>query len=295
MSLPVRIEAYAKFAAALKAGGRRQLDISEEGDENLYPSTSSTTGTAVVQDVSIPLIWSAYGPSVPVSSRLSSEEMTRFEGSSPNMIVAAVGPIISVVHHVAMLQTRNEQVQAAIRNVLGWTQTSGATFEGVDSSAIAFSSSPQSFPFAVLEDPRVHDNQLESLIAQIRASSKLRYRDKLAARITELVTIFEEEKSEGCEISFEALHSFIDFLEKNSQLRYPKLALTRNGNIYAQWCVSNEKLFSIQFHPDGNATFVIFRPNSRHRGKVVRISGIVTTDMIMETVLPHNVLEWAAE
>jgi hypothetical protein len=51
----------------------------------------------------------------------------------------------------------------------------------------------------------------------------------------------------------------------------------------------------VHFLANGDVHFVIFKPNYRHLERQIRISGIATTDTLMETAAPDGSLDWIAE
>ena len=79
-------------------------------------------------------------------------------------------------------------------------------------------------------------------------------------------------------------------------LKYPNISLTPDDNIYTSWSDEQNKLFSVLFLPNReDARFVIFKPNNRHPKRQIRISGTVTTDILIETVESYNILDWISE
>jgi hypothetical protein len=113
-----------------------------------------------------------------------------------------------------------------------------------------------------------------------------------------LITLFNDAKEEdpySLGISASSLRSFIDFLLSHTNLRCPTISLTPDYHIYASWRHEQNRLFSVHFLPNGDARFVIFNPNNRHPERITRISGVATTDILMETLIPHHVEEWISE
>jgi hypothetical protein len=139
------------------------------------------------------------------------------------------------------------------------------------------------------------EEQVEELILQIKRLRSIPYNDNLADK---LITLFNDAKEEdpfSLGISAESLRNFISFLLSHTNLRCPTISLTPDYHIYASWRSQQNQLFSVHFLPNNDARFVIFNPNNRHPEKLTRISGVSTTDILMETLIPHHIEEWISE
>ena len=88
------------------------------------------------------------------------------------------------------------------------------------------------------------------------------------------------------------IQDFYSFLQLHTSLKCPTISLTPEYDIYVSWRAEQNRVFSVHFMPNGNARFVIFKPNDRHPEQQIRISGAVTTDILKETVAPHKVWDW---
>lgn len=140
------------------------------------------------------------------------------------------------------------------------------------------------------------EDQTQDLIFRIRTSTSITYRKRLANRLLTLFNDAKEEDSTSLGIAVDSLRNFYNFLHLHANLQYPNISLTPDDNIYTSWRNEQNKVFSVLFLPNGeDVRFVIFKPNSRHPKQQIRISGTVTTDMLLETVKPYNVLDWISE
>lgn len=148
---------------------------------------------------------------------------------------------------------------------------------------------------ATQQPPIADEQSVEEIIWRVRTTLPLSYRVRLASRLSELQKAVQEENLDGREISIRSLQHFIEFLEAYPGLRCPAISVTPDRNIYASWKLGSDRVFSIQFLPDGKARFVIFCPNDKHLGEVIRISGTATVDVVMSIAAPHGVLDWASE
>ncbi len=147
---------------------------------------------------------------------------------------------------------------------------------------------------ATQQPPTAEDESVEQIIWRAVTTLSPAYRLKLAARLSELQKAVREE-SDGCGISAKSLDNFIKFLKAYPALRRPAISVTPELNIYATWKSGFDQLFSIHFLPDGGVRFVIFCPNNKHSGEIIRLSGAATMDVLMSVVEPHGVLKWAIE
>ncbi len=140
------------------------------------------------------------------------------------------------------------------------------------------------------------DDQVQELIFQIRKSLSITYQNSLANRLLTLFNDAKEEDSTSLGIAVGSLRNFYNFLHLHTNLKYPNISLTPDDNIYTSWRDEQNKVFSVLFLPNGeDARFVIFKPNNRHPKRQIRISGTATTDILIETVEPYNVLDWISE
>ncbi len=152
------------------------------------------------------------------------------------------------------------------------------------------------------EDPFTQSNllnneedQVQELIYQIRKSRSIRCYETLANRLLTLFNDAKEEDSASLGIAVGSLRNFYNFFQLHTHLKCPTISLTPDYNIYASWRDKRNRLFSVHFLPNSDARFVIFKPNDRHPERQIRLSGIATTDVLMETVTPYDVCDWISE
>jgi len=146
------------------------------------------------------------------------------------------------------------------------------------------------------QQPPVADEQsAEEIIWRVQTVLPVQYRARLASRLRELQKAVQEEELDGGGIAVGSLHNFVELLKAHPALRYPAVSVTPDRNIYASWKSGADRVFSIHFLPDGKVRFVIFRPNDKHPGQAIRLSGTATVDVIIGVAAPHGVLAWASE
>lgn len=169
------------------------------------------------------------------------------------------------------------------------TQPSARTYQLVFQHAFL-----DSFPsaFAELDAIRADDTEIQGLISNFTAASNLPYKVRLAARLSELIDSYKDD-FEGRVFSADSLRSLMEFLESSPQLKYPTLTVTPSGCLYASWKQGRNHIFSVQFLETYEARFVVLRPNPRHAGRVLQLSGKTTTDGILDAVRTYSVSDWA--
>ncbi len=137
------------------------------------------------------------------------------------------------------------------------------------------------------------EDQVQELIYRLRKLFSIPYRGSLADRLFTLFYDSKEEDPTSLGIAAGSLRNFYNFLYLHSNLKYPNISLTPDNNIYTSWRGEHNRVFSVLFLPNGeDARFVIFKPNNRHPKLQIRISGTATTDILIETIEPYDVLDW---
>lgn len=136
--------------------------------------------------------------------------------------------------------------------------------------------------------------EIQELIFRIRRLPVIPW-ESLADRLQALYDDAKEEDSDSSGIALGSIRHFYNFLQFHTNLKCPVVSLTPDNNIYASWKEGRNRVFSVHFLPSGDVRFVIFKPNSKHPDRQIRISGTATTDTLMETVTPNGLLDWIVE
>ena len=139
------------------------------------------------------------------------------------------------------------------------------------------------------------EDQIQESIFQVKRSRSIPYNENLADMLLALFNAAKEEDPESVGISPASLQNFIDFFLLHTNLKCPTVSLTPDYNIYASWRSEQNRVFSVHFLPNGDARFVIFKPNQRHPERKTRISGVATIDILMQTVMPNRIEDWISE
>lgn len=136
------------------------------------------------------------------------------------------------------------------------------------------------------------DKQVKELIYRLKTWPYISAHESLANKLIALHNCAKEEDSTSSGIAIGSLRYFFYFFHLHSKFKCPTISLTRDNNIYARWKDEKGRLFSIHFLSDGNASFVIFKPNDKHPELKMRLSGIAPTDILMEAVESYGVRDW---
>ena len=139
------------------------------------------------------------------------------------------------------------------------------------------------------------EDQVQELIFQIKRSRTISCRESLANKILTLFNDAKEEDPDCVGIAAESLRNFKNFIHLHTNIKCPTISLTPDYNIYASWRGEQNRVFSIHFLPNADARFVIFKPNDRHPERKIRISGLATIDILMETVTPYFIGDWISK
>lgn len=131
-------------------------------------------------------------------------------------------------------------------------------------------------------------------IGNVRDMPGLAHGPEIAGRLTLLQSYYSEE-NDGRSMNADSIQWFGDFLKRIPNFRKPTLALTDEGYVYAKWVGEKNRLFSVEFYPTGEVSYVVFQPSTTGRG-VNRFSGSTTADALMPDVLiPNGILAWVSD
>jgi len=150
-------------------------------------------------------------------------------------------------------------------------------------------------PFTQADLLNSEEDQVQELIFRIRKLASITCHESLANKLLTLFNDAKEEDSASLGIAVGSLRSFYNFFRLHTNLKLPTISLTPDYNIYASWRGEQKRVFSVHFLPNGDTRFVIFKPNDRHPGRQIRLSGIATTDTLIKTVESSGVSDWISE
>jgi len=137
-----------------------------------------------------------------------------------------------------------------------------------------------------------NENEVHDLIFRIRSTTGISDNITIANKLLKLYNFSKEDDPAFAGIEVSSLQNFYGFLQKNVTLRCPVISLTPDSNIYASWQSDGRRIFSVLFLPDNDVRYVVFKPNDRHPGRMIRNSGITTSDNLMEEVACYRLYDW---
>jgi hypothetical protein len=196
--------------------------------------------------------------------------------------------------HVIHLAAGSGKTHILIEYIIKQARTAPTT-PVASGGTLTLTTAAQSASMATQEPNTADDESVGELIWRVATTLPVSYREKLAVRLGGLQNALLEEQSNGRGITAGSLHHFVEFLRTNPTLRCPAVSATPEGNVYASWKSAPDRMFSIHFLPDGKVRFVIFKPNDKHPGDIIRLSGIATVDIILSTAAPHGIFAWVSE
>jgi hypothetical protein len=145
-------------------------------------------------------------------------------------------------------------------------------------------------------DQRMHINKrIQLLIGHVLEESNIQFAERLGARLGFLFNAAKEENPDEIQNLPDSLSNFIAFLREMGTPTYPDVVLTPSNEIRAEWRTAPNRHFAVVFLPTGVARYVIFKPDSRDPDGISRLSGVTTTESLMDEIGPHGVLRWAYE
>jgi hypothetical protein len=136
----------------------------------------------------------------------------------------------------------------------------------------------------------------EPVLRAIRglAATQLACRAKLAARLEELASAYEEDYAGGS-LSVGAIGALVEFLRQTPSLKEPSVTATPSGDVYAEWVGPQDLLLGVRFLSSGEVHYVIFSPNPVHEGRADRASGTTTADALMKKLSFLDARGWLTE
>ncbi len=131
-----------------------------------------------------------------------------------------------------------------------------------------------------------------TLIEEIRKTKTIPYSEQIADRLYQLNEDVLEEYPENDLILPDSLSDYYRFLKINTNLSFPSISITSNGNIWVQWEQTVNHHFSIEFEGQGEVVFVAFAPDRYIPSKTNRASGIGTIYSVKDLIESSNVGDW---
>ena len=175
------------------------------------------------------------------------------------------------------------------------TTATSSKSENIDKDTETLSSKDWDF-FASSEKPAISTEQsrqrevsISKQIDNLRKKLDVPFAYQLAGRLEYLDETSKEEFPEQAPISPRSLEDFIAYILSIKNITYPGVVLTYSGNIRAEWTISKNKHFAVEFLGNNDVHFVVFSPDPKDPFKINRASGQTTVGSLMNITQPHGI------
>ena len=171
-----------------------------------------------------------------------------------------------------------------------------STLEGSDEGAGLM---PISSPFdelAELEGARDVERMTRRFITHLKGpppQSNLPFAEQLAERLEFLLQEAQAEDPEDPPINAESIRTCLFFLNLVRRILTPEIALAPNGNIIAEWHLSRNQHFGVEFMPGNRTRYVVFAPGDDNGNKVIALSGSAKLEDLW-SIVGRYVSTWAS-
>lgn len=138
---------------------------------------------------------------------------------------------------------------------------------------------------------------LKVRLGALREHVDLSISSQLASRINELFIMFKEDYplDEDPQPSLSSLDGFIMFMGNLIRPKFPKLVMTPRGNIRAIWKKEKAEHIALEFLPNDDIRWVVFRNDSKDTRRKIRVGGIVPSYRLLEVVRPYDIANFISE
>ncbi|EJM14805.1 hypothetical protein PMI21_03527 [Pseudomonas sp. GM18] len=148
--------------------------------------------------------------------------------------------------------------------------------------------------FYEIDRRRADSTDVEEHINNLRAFAHIRNADRIADRTADLLELYKEDY-DGKSLLSSSLATFVEFLNLNSNSRFPTITATPTGELYVQWKYDDCQRLSIQFLGGSEIKWVVFKRNSMHEQRVDSLSGQTMVDSFFEIANTLGIQGWISE
>ena len=143
-------------------------------------------------------------------------------------------------------------------------------------------------PEAALRDAEA---RLRRLLAGARPHLVADLYERIERRLA--VVLDADDWEEGDELpDLRSFGRLLQFLGEHPDLRPPSIFLSRRGYFDASWRAAPDKLASIEFHPDGRVSWLVFAPSPTKQEQTEEASGETRVELVLRRVEDYGVNEW---
>ena len=271
-----QVSAYAKFRAAGKELGRREIYLDDLSEADLYGDLVKQALITNTLPQFPENVISVHSPTTNVFKRIKEiqDAITTQSAGTSNKIVAPFKKGVSQTPRIKVASFTYETSQSSSLLL--------KFFAGQTGTLLAFSVYP--------------DESFEELLIKLLSHASVIHRLEIANRLREIYEALTYYPEDPQTMSMESLGNFVNFIIFKNKLKRPLIAITPDMNILAEWRDQERKrTFNVHFLANGEVQFVILKPNDKHPDKTTRVTGITTPDQLMHEVEPYNVLALAED
>jgi len=271
-----QVSAYAKFRAAGKELGRREIYLDDLSEADLYGDLVKQALITNTLPQFPENVISVHSPTTNVFKRIKEiqDAITTQSAGTSNKIVAPFKKGVSQTPRIKVASFTYETSQSSSLLL--------KFFAGQTGTLLAFSLYP--------------DESFEELLIKLLSHASVIHRLEIANRLREIYEALTDDPEDPQTMSMESLGNFVNFIIFKNKLKRPLIAITPDMNILAEWRDQERKrTFNVHFLANGEVQFVILKPNDKHPDKTTRVTGITTPDQLMHEVEPYNVVAWAED
>jgi len=131
------------------------------------------------------------------------------------------------------------------------------------------------------------ENIVQDIIYQLKISSFIYCKEKLANRLLKLLN---DAKEEGETISVISLRGFFIFIRNNPNVKCPMISLTPDNNIYASWRNEKGEVLSMHFLHDGYINYVKSIIKEDHHKQTIWLSDKIKFEMLGNKEIQQKIL-----
>ena len=134
-------------------------------------------------------------------------------------------------------------------------------------------------------------NEVEEIIALIRVCGL----DKIADRLLVLREYERDLEDDQVPISFGSRKRFARFVITERSLADPRLGVSPDGNVQAEWHCGRNKRLATKFLENGMVRFAVIAPTTEHPSGRMSLNGEVPAKDVTGTLSVCKITDWAGK
>ena len=150
------------------------------------------------------------------------------------------------------------------------------------------------WPFDLVDQTtalQYHEFELRALLARARDKLITDVDDRIDRRLSVLLDPDDWEEGDAFP-DFNSFERLLRFLADHFELRPPSVFLSRRGYFDASWRTSRDKLASMEFHPNGTVSWMVFAPSPINTDNMEEAAGDTQVELVLRRIEDYGALEW---